>query len=87
MANPKNRPPTLCWFCVRSRPIPGIGCCWARRFKPVQGWDAIPSVISARGGQPEVNTYRVVNCPLYVADACTPKAGTDFAKAREGATS
>lgn len=68
MNKPKTiRPkPTICWTCARSRPIPGIGCPWARKFRPVEGWEAEETTITSASGNSHIASYRVCACPLYV---------------------
>ena len=52
----KPRPDTLCWDCKNSTTN---GCEWAKRFKPVDGWKAIPSVAG------ESDSYLVLECPKF----------------------
>ena len=52
----KPRPDTLCWDCKNSTTN---GCEWAKSFKPVDGWKAIPSVAG------ESDSYLVLECPKF----------------------
>lgn len=49
---------TLCWGCRNSS---RSGCSWSKRFEPVQGWEAIRNE--------RTDSYHVVSCPLYDAEA------------------
>lgn len=64
---------TLCWTCQRAIrvEIEGIRCPWSHYFKPVPGWDAIPTKKYAHkteGGYRCVDSYNVKSCPLYLKD-------------------
>lgn len=50
---------SLCWFCENN----AGGCSWAREFKPVQGWNATPSVIPNSGNP--MHSYHVEGCPKF----------------------
>ena len=52
----KIRPDSLCWDCKNSTTN---GCEWAKSFKPVDGWKAIPSVAG------ESDSYLVLECPKF----------------------
>ena len=52
----KIRPDSLCWDCKNSTTN---GCSWAKSFKPVDGWKAIPSVAG------ESDSYLVLECPKF----------------------
>lgn len=68
-----NKTPTLCWDCARA--LPGNGCPWANRFKPVKGWDAEETTIKvirsecSQNRYREERAYRVRGCPLFRRDA------------------
>lgn len=68
---------SICWTCLRSRPIPGIGCSWARMFKPVKGWGAEKTAYPSCNGRPDVISYRVYDCPLYVEEQHTQSTIVD----------
>ena len=69
-SSPKNK--TICWTCLRARPIPGIGCSWAKDFTPVKGWVAeeteVNTVRKISGVVKTISygSYRVRQCPLYI---------------------
>ena len=50
---------TLCWSCGRACG----GCSWSREFKPVKGWEAVPTRI-----HDEVDSYHVIHCPKYLPE-------------------
>lgn len=54
---------TLCWDCHNSTG----GCSWSSEFKPVDGWEAIPTVIK-NGKYPE-NSFIVISCPCFIRDS------------------
>lgn len=61
---------TLCWNCQNAVPNKdGRGCTWSKRFEPVAGWTATSRNISslAHGNRPYLS-YRVTDCPEFVAD-------------------
>lgn len=41
------------------------GCSWSDRFKPVKGWDAVPTIINQGNGR-TTSSYKIKNCPLYI---------------------
>lgn len=51
---------TKCWHCKNSYTN---GCSWAREFKPVEGWKAVPTSI---GYNPTTKSYQVISCPEFV---------------------
>ena len=57
---------SLCWQCKRAYGL----CSWSHRFKPVKGWVATPTIIKGekRGNQPEIKSYEVKKCPLFLQD-------------------
>lgn len=58
------RKETLCWDCAKN----GGLCSWSKNFTPVEGWEAIPTKIQARGaynGYGEIDSYKVINCPKF----------------------
>lgn len=65
MKGPKQ--PTLCWDCARAYGGRDTGCSWSRRFVPVKGWDAEPTVMHA-GSAGETESYCVRKCPEFVRD-------------------
>ena len=63
----KNRP-TLCWDCQRAG---RSECSWDRKeAKPVEGWEAIPVKINVGADRrvQNVQTYVVINCPLFIPE-------------------
>ena len=61
----------LCWDCARAAGF----CKWSKELKPVDGWDAKPTMIRhmSRGGTRQeeeriTNSYMVKACPLYIND-------------------
>ena len=40
-----------------------FGCSWSRNFKPVEGWEAIPTIITH--GDRQMGSYQILNCPEY----------------------
>lgn len=61
---------SICWTCLRSRPIPGIGCSWSMRFIPVTGWVAESTFINStrKSGEIVIDSYCVCECPLYIKE-------------------
>ena len=53
---------SLCWKCSRATGF----CSWSRDFEPVQGWDAVQTVIKSSDGN--VDSYEVKSCPLFERD-------------------
>lgn len=53
----------LCCYCMKAYG----GCAWSRRFEPVEGWTATPTVINAtnRQGEYEVKSYKITACPEF----------------------
>lgn len=60
--NNKRQPDTLCWECYRS--VHWVddpaSCSWAKKFKPVDGWNAIE--VKRENGD---IGYCVLACPLF----------------------
>ena len=40
------------------------GCSWSKRFEPVAGWDAVPTVIR-QSRCPDVHSFSIMKCPEY----------------------
>lgn len=57
--------PTLCWDCKKYVD----GCSWARAGKPVEGWEAIPTVKKQMHLEP-LNSFLVLKCPGFERDGC-----------------
>lgn len=58
---------TKCWFCK----IPGTGGCpWdaSKGSTPVPGWSAIPTTLRDLDGLYSIDSYHVVDCPMFVED-------------------
>ena len=59
----KPRPDTLCWDCKNST---NNGCEWSMSFKPVEGWNAVPSAILVGGANDKyTDSYLVLECPKF----------------------
>lgn len=59
----KPRPDTLCWDCKNAT---NNGCEWSRSFKPVEGWNAVPSAILVGGANDKyMDSYLVLECPKF----------------------
>lgn len=59
---------TLCWSCAKACG----GCSWSKDFKPIDGWDAIPTKIRIPdddGGARYVDSFKITACPQYIADS------------------
>lgn len=55
---------TICWECAKN----GGLCSWSENFTPVEGWDAVPTKIQARGhanGEEYIDSFRVISCPEF----------------------
>ena len=57
---------SLCWQCKRAYGL----CSWSDRFKPVKGWEAVPTVVKGekKGNNPAIPYYEVKKCPLFIQD-------------------
>jgi len=64
MAERKAVQHSICWNCERSC----SGCPWSRRFEPVPGWIATPTIIHMHG-YGIMESFRVDACPLFKEDA------------------
>ena len=51
---------TLCWNCAKATG----GCSWSDMLKPVDGW------VAEENAKDNMVTYAVMECPLFVQDAC-----------------
>lgn len=52
---------TLCWDCQRA--AGADRCCWADRFEPVPGWEAVKTKTMMG-----LTSYAVKNCPAFLRD-------------------
>ena len=52
--------PQLCESCKNF----AYGCEWSERFEPVEGWTAVPTVLSSSEGR-YVKSYHITACPKY----------------------
>lgn len=71
---------TLCWDCQRAV---GKTCPWVSKSKPVEGWSAESKIIKGTRSTPDMISYRVDYCPLFVRDSYgggAAKPGTKEAK-------
>ena len=50
----------ICIFCKKACG----GCSWSRRFIPVRGWDAIPTIIKNTNG--DIPSYKINTCPQFI---------------------
>lgn len=57
-----NSKATLCWDCKKA--TGGSDCPWANNFEPVEGWDAIPEMITVTTTV-QTSSFQVNNCPLF----------------------
>jgi hypothetical protein len=58
---------TICWDCKNAVK----GCSWSKDFKPVDGWEAIPTKILQKDNRfgrydKTLNSYIVISCPQFV---------------------
>lgn len=53
---------TLCWECANSCG----GCSWSQEFKPVEGWEAEPTIVEDT--QCEYESFNVKSCPQFKPD-------------------
>lgn len=60
-----NFPATLCWDCAKAA---HDGCSWAESLKPVEGWEAVPTVKQQFRGEP-LHSFLVISCPEFERDA------------------
>ena len=65
MRRPINKRPTLCWSCARF----SGRCSWSAHFEPVAGWNAEPDMLKLGFRKQAIQTYTVLQCPLYKKDA------------------
>lgn len=54
---------TLCWTCQNAVAGKTHGCNWSRFNQPVEGWDALATVLESNQ-----NSFRVKSCPEYLGD-------------------
>lgn len=62
---------SICWTCknaVNSR------CSWSANYYPVPGWTAVRKDLTSQHGgvRMKIESYRVIDCPLYVSDPPRP---------------
>jgi hypothetical protein len=50
----------LCYICQKACG----GCSWSKRFVPVPGWDAKPTIIKDKEGY--ISSYKINKCPEFV---------------------
>jgi transcriptional regulator with XRE-family HTH domain len=77
LINPTNpcapKKPTKCWDCALATGSvdiddAGRGCPWARRLRPVPGWEATETKIKF-STKMRASSYIVHKCPLFVRDS------------------
>lgn len=61
--NQKGSPPTLCWDCSKATG----GCAWSEDFKPVKGWEVVPTKKQNYYGI--MHSLIVLSCPEFDRDA------------------
>ncbi len=54
-------PASLCWDCQRA--AGADRCCWADKFEPVPGWEAVETKTMMG-----LTSYAVKNCPAFLRD-------------------
>lgn len=52
---------TLCWKCKNAYG----NCSWSKRFKPVDGWAAVPTKVNA-GYKGQMDSFLVTKCPEFI---------------------
>ncbi len=62
IANSLKAKDTLCWRCEKA--TGGSDCPWANKLKPVEGWEAIPTILKMVVSK-KSDSYKVLNCPLF----------------------
>lgn len=75
-----------CWSCTKY----AGGCSWTRKFEPIPGWDAVPTVKSGscRGNGVKyaaIETYEIRHCPEYEDDGTggVPMRSGDWEEVRK----
>lgn len=63
-------PPTLCWRCKnavpkRRRDEYVRGCEWSISHEPVEGWEAIPTMLKNAHVRANANSFVVIRCPKF----------------------
>lgn len=68
---------SLCWGCYRADHFlhDGFYCPWAANFVPVNGWSAIPSRIVSAEIDEIIDSFEVVECPLFTAEKKKERRG------------
>ena len=60
----------LCWRCSKSCG----GCSWSRRFQPIQGWEAEPTIVKQISNRRDaagkriyitIKSYKITACPMF----------------------
>lgn len=68
--NRLGRAGTLCWNCQHA--VGKDQCSWAHHFQPVEGWDAVPTIIVDKDQRNIVQhvcrSYHVYDCPQFLRD-------------------
>lgn len=59
MKNKGKRHCTLCYYCAKATTG---GCSWSKKFIPVEGWKAKPTILD--GGR--THSFEVFRCPEFV---------------------
>lgn len=52
---------TLCWKCKNAYG----NCSWSKRFKPVEGWTAVPTKVNV-GYKGQTDSFLVIECPQFI---------------------
>ena len=62
----QKKPNSICFDCKNAV----FGCCWAKRFEPVPGWEAVKTRIKNRNSEDSyyIDSYKVISCPQFKND-------------------
>lgn len=59
----------ICFDCKNAVPdSEGHGCPWSRKFEPIPGWTAEPTVLGTGKSYTATDTYEITDCPLFDPD-------------------
>lgn len=82
-----NHSSQLCTECARA-----VGFCeWSKHLKPVEGWEAVPTMIKHMNKRSSTNTeilvtdsYRVISCPMFIEEGKTVEERREQRKMLKG---
>lgn len=60
----RNERGQICWRCKKATG----GCSWSSFLQPVEGWNAIPTMVKNREGKSIYNSFKILYCPLFEED-------------------